>query len=150
MTFGGRIKSIKSVIDVFYTLIFYLIVTCAVHEMSHSLVGNLLGWQSFVSFPNPFSGWTSFPQWAIMPLSNVIIIAFAGGAITCLLMMLMSYFTEDWETDLILYFIIPMQGIYAIFEIGYILRYFDIMILGTLPSLLALPITFWLIKRHHD
>jgi len=140
-------KRLKTFIDVIYTLFFYLIVGCAVHELFHYLIGTWLGWQASVSFPSLFTGWTTFPQWSIIPLSNVILIALAGGGITCLMMIGMAYFTEDWEQSMVLYFIAPLQGIYSLFELGYVLHYFDIKVLSIVPCLLTLPISLYLIKR---
>lgn len=109
-----------------------------VHEWSHALVGQALGWKASIGFPHPFAGWASFPEWQSIPFSNILLIGLAGGLITGFLFYLWSYFTQDYEHDMALYYFGSMHIIYAFFGIAYITHHISRTILGTAPILLAL------------
>jgi len=134
--------------DFTITLILYWIFGTAAHEMAHALTGQGLGWTASVSYPNPFAGWTSFPQWQQMPFIHIALIAFAGGAVVCAMFLLLAHFTEDWETDMVLWLFAPLHGIYAVFEVGYIMHAVPLWALASIPVLPAMIIWFWKLRKH--
>jgi len=135
-------------IDFSVTFILYWVAAVGLHEMAHALTGQALGWTASVSYPSPFAGWVSFPQWQQIPFIHVVLIAFAGGATVCVLYLILSHYTEDWETDMVLWFFAPMHGIYAIFEVGYIMHVIPIWVLASIPVLPAVII--WMLKLKHE
>lgn len=124
--------------DFLYTFILCWMFGVYIHEWFHALGGISLGWKTSIGFPHPFAGWATFPEWQLMPLSHIILIALMGGLGTCFLFYLWSYFTQDYEHDMALYYFGSMHIIYAFFEVGYVLHYISRTILGIAPVLLAL------------
>lgn len=109
-----------------------------IHEWSHALMGQALGWSATIGFPHPFAGWALFPEWQLMSFSSIVLIALAGGLATGLLFYAWAYFTDDYEHDMALYYFGSMHIIYAFFEVAYILHYISVTILGVVPAVLAL------------
>ena len=140
-------QKIHKFIDFTVTFVLYWIFGSATHEMAHALTGQALGWAAGVSYPNPFMGWTSFPQWQQIPFLHVVLIAFAGGAVVCAIFIILSYYTTDWETDMVLWLFAPLHGIYAVFEVGYILHIIPLWALASIPILPAMVIWFWKLGR---
>lgn len=140
-------KEIRKGLDFVYTFILCWITGVYLHEWSHALVGRALGWTASIGFPNPFAGWTSFPEWQSIPLSNVILIALAGGLGTCILFIIWAYFTTDWEHDMALYYFAGTHAIYSVFEVGYVLHKVSVQVLGITPPLLALiPLAYMYLR----
>jgi len=136
----------RRVVDFAVTFILYYIFGVALHEMGHALVGQALGWQASVTYPSPWAGWTSFPQWQQMPMLDMVLIALAGGLIVCAFFLILSAFTEDWESDMVLLFFAPLHGFYSLFEVAYILHAIPQWVLATIPILPAAIIWMWMLK----
>jgi len=131
-------QSIRTLADVLLTFFIYWVFGTGVHEMSHALTAQLLGWSATVVFKNPLEGYTAILNWAMIPLMERVAIAVAGGSITAILFVVLSYFVEDWECDLVLWFLAPLHGSYAIFEVAYVLGLLPAWILATVPVIPAL------------
>jgi len=124
--------------DVLLTFIFYYWASIGIHEASHYLVGEALGYTAEAHF-SAFGGYVLFHQTLSLP--HIVIVGLAGGLITGLFLLGISYFTTDFETDLVLHLFIPLQIVYAGFEVLYLLGLVPIWVLGTVP--LAVAIVIW-------
>lgn len=115
--------------------------------MWHCRIAEALGYQAKAWFPNWISGFTliePFPTSAI----HLALIGIAGGGGVALFYVLISHFTNDWETDLVLWFYAPLHGFYAIFEMAYMLRFVPLWALSTLPIIPAFVVLLWKLRRH--
>ena len=139
-------ERIKTAVDFVITFLVYLLLSFGAHEMFHAEIARMLGYNATVSFPSWSSGYTF-----ISPLPSSILhkflISIAGGGLVALFYFLIGLFTRDWETGLIMKFFVPWQGIYAIFEFGYMLGYVPIKFLGTVPCVLGAIIGFYFLMR---
>jgi hypothetical protein len=138
--------SIKTAADFVITFVLYLLLSLGAHEMFHAEIARMLGYNATVSFPSWSSGYT-----VISPLPSSLLhkflISVAGGGLVALFYFLIGLFTRDWETSLIMKFFVPWQGIYALFEFGYMLGYVPINLLGTVPFVLGAIIGFYFLGR---
>jgi len=130
----------RQIADYAFTFLFYYLASLTLHEYIHYMTGTLLGYTAEAHF-EWLTGYVLF----IEPVSlfDIWIIGIAGGLITGLLLLGISFFTEDWETDMILYFFIPLQKIYAFFQGLYLLGKLPVVIVGTVPVILAALV--WLV-----
>ena len=139
-------ESIKPAADFVVTFLVYLLLSLGAHEMFHAEIARMLGYNATVSFPSWSSGYT-----VISPLPSSVLhkflISIAGGGLVALFYFLVGLFTRDWETGLIMKFFVPWQGIYAIFEFGFMLGFIPIKLLGTVPFVLGAIIGFYFLMR---
>ena len=130
-------QKLLALADVLFTFLFFYVASITIHEASHYIVGEALGYTAEAHFIW-WGGYVLFHQ--TLALAHIVIIGVSGGLITGLLLLGMSYFTTDWEQDLVLHLFIPLQLIYAGFEVLYLLTHVPLWVLGTVPTLLALGV----------
>ena len=128
--------------DLLVTFAIYFLLSLAAHEMFHAQLARELGYGAVVKFPSWASGYVLINPFPINVL-HIAIIGLVGGGLVALFYLLISIFTSDWETNLIMFYFVPWQALYAVMEVLYLLRYVPISILGTVPALVAvIPLTY--------
>ena len=130
---------LRRLADYAFTFVFYYWASIGIHETAHYLTGEALGYTAEAHF-SLLGGYVIFHQTLALP--HIVIVGVAGGLITGLFLLGISYFTTDFETDLVLHLMIPWQLFYALHEVLYLLGIVPIWVLGTVPILLALVIFF--------
>lgn len=133
-------------IDFIFTFVIYYILALGAHEMFHAQLARMLGYEAITKFPSLTSGYvliSPFPTNMI----HILLIGLAGGGLVALFYVILSFVTDDWETDMVMWFYVPFQGIYAVLEVLYLLRHLNIVFLGLVPPAIALVPFMWKITE---
>ncbi len=140
-------QKLHTLADVLVTLVIYYLVGVAAHEFWHCRIAEALGYGARACFPSWISGFVVVEPFPTDPL-HIALIGVAGGGGVALLYALISHFTADWETDLVLWFFAPLHGFYAVCEVFYVLRLLPLWALGALPVPPALVVLLWKLRQH--
>jgi len=137
-------------IDFIFTFLIYFFMALGAHEMFHAQLGRMLGYQAIVHFPSWTSGFVTFTPLPV-DLLHIFLIGIAGGGLVALFFFGISFVTDDWETDMVMWFFVPFQGIYAILEVLYMMHLVGIVFLGLVPPAIAVVPFIWKIteRRKH-
>ena len=136
-------------LDFIITLAVYYLLIPGVHEAFHCNIARLLGYKAYAHFPTFISGYVTIVPYPTNTL-HIILIGVAGGGFVALFYALVSLFTSDWETDLVMRLFIPHSALYAILEPVYLLGYISLTLAGILPCIFSVTLFVMLmIKEGH-
>ena len=127
--------------DMLITLVLYYMMGVALHEYWHANVARILGYSASAHF-HWFSGWVDLPVFPTNPL-HIILIGIVGGGGVALFYILISLFTNDWETKMVLNLFAPLHGTYAICEVLYLFELISIQVLAVIPIVITVSILIW-------
>jgi hypothetical protein len=124
-------------------MIYYLL-SIGAHELFHASLARSLGYKAQTSF-YWFWGYVSFQD---VPVGwHAWAIPLIGGLAVALLYILISHFTEDWETDMVLTFFAPLHGSYAVMEALWFNGFVPIWAAKLLPLPVAVATLIWRLMK---
>lgn len=127
-------ERVRGFVDLLFVFVIYYMIGVSAHEFFHYNVGSMLGYTPSAHF-TWFSGYVTFTPSFTVP--DAIMVGIAGGLGVCIFYVLLSYFTDDWESDMSLHFFAVLHGVYSVHEVLWVLGKIPIELMAIVPILFA-------------
>lgn len=140
-------ESLYRLMDLVVTWVVYALVMIPLHEAFHYWMASMLGYKATIGLPSPFLGYTEIEPVPTNPV-HIFLLAVVGGLGVALVYYLISLFTKDEETDIVVGYFAIGSLIYAGFEVIYLFGFIPAWTLGIVPWTLAyIPMLYRLYRR---